>query len=459
MSSRGIFIGVGIGLIALCACVLALLVGAGAVAYYSTATRSFAGRQTPTATRDPAWTPQPAPTPGPTQIAQMDAIAAQVITLRGLQPAGDVERKFLSVDEVRQRTLDDFKEDTTPEEWENDRHTLAALGLIQPDLDLYNLLLRLYSESVLGFYDPDTKELVVVSQAGQLNAFEQVTFAHEYNHALQDQNYDVRRMGFSEEGWETDSEKAAAVQALLEGDSYLLDEQYQATLTPAQRREYADIENSFDVSIYRELPDYLLQDFFFPIEHGLNFVRRYYDKGGWARVDEVWRDPPVSTEHILHPERYEAGDRPLVVARPALTDTLGAGWQQIDAGVMGEWYTYLILAYGEKRAARLADRAAYEAAEGWGGDGYVAYYNRATGQTVQVIEWRWDTPEDADQFAQAFDEYADRRFGRAQSARGRTCWADDKLNCFFAAGQRTLWLMAPDQATIEAVLRQYPEFE
>ncbi len=457
MSSRGIFIGVGIGLIALCACALAVIVGAGAVAYYSR--DGLARRQTATATRDPALTPQPAPTPGPTQIAQMDAIAAEVITLRGLQPAGVVERKFLSVDEVRQRTLEDFQEDMTPEEWENDRHTLAALGLIHPDLDLYNLLLRLYSESVLGFYDPDTKELVVVSQAGQLNAFEQVTFAHEYNHALQDQNYDVRRMGFSEEGWETDSEKAAAVQALLEGDSYLLDEQYQTTLTPAQRREYAEIENSFDVSIYRELPDYLLQDFFFPIEHGLNFVRRYYDEGGWARVDEVWRDPPVSTEQILHPERYEAGDRPLVVARPALTDTLGAGWQQIDSGVMGEWYTYLILAYGDKRAARLGTRAAYEAAEGWGGDGYVVHYNRATRQTILAIEWRWDTAEDADQFAQAFDEYAGRRFSRAQRAGDRTCWTDDMLNCLFTADQSTLWLMAPNQATIEAVLSQYPDFE
>lgn len=456
MSSRNTMIGIVIGLIALGCCLLALLVGAGAVAYY--ATDGFASLRNPTATQDPNWTPGPAPTPGATEIAQMDEIAAQVIAMRGLQPTGPVERKLLSVEEVRQRTLDEFKEDTTPEDWENDRHVLAALGLIQPDLDLYDLLLRLYSEGVAGFYDPDTKELVLVSAQG-MSVYDQVTFAHEYNHALQDQNYDVRKMGFSKEGWENDSEKAAAAQALLEGDSSLLEEQYKATLSRAQQREYDRIANAFDVSVYFELPDFLLQDFLFPYQQGLDFVRRYYDEGGWPRVDEVWRDPPVSTEQIIHPERYEAGDRPLVVARPALTDTLGAGWKQIESNVMGEWYTYLILAYGVDPDTRLADRTAYEAAEGWGGDGYAAYYNDAAQQIVLALQWEWDSEADAEEFARAFADYGDQRFGQAQPYADRTCWNADALNCFFADSQHTLWIMAPDQATMEAVLEQYPDFK
>ena len=446
MSSRNrVIAGVIIGLAALCLCLVA--VGTGAAAFlYLRANRATTDRISDV----PA---------DPVQVsAQMDTIAQEVIVMRGLQPAGEVERKLLTEEEVRQRTLDDFNEDTTPEEWADSERTLAVLGLLPSNYDLYDILLRLYSEGVAGFYDPDTKELVVVSEEGGLNAYEKVTFAHEYNHALQDQNYDVRGMGFSEEGWDTDSERAAAAQALLEGDSTLLEEQYQDTLSAAEKRDYDQIVNGFDVSIYGELPRYLLLDFIFPYDQGLTFVRRYYDEGGWTRVGEVWKNPPVSTEQILHPERYETGDLPILVERPALTDTLGTGWRQMESNVMGEWYTYLILAYGDQEGARLSDRTASRAAEGWGGDGYVAFYNEAEDETVLALHWIWDTQADADEFAEAFRDYGDRRFGESESITHGVCWSADQLNCFYTNGQHTLWVMAPNQKTVDAVLALQPDF-
>ncbi len=456
MSSRSLIIGGLVAFIALCCCALAVVMAAGAI-YFFSADNSFA-RATPRPTRDPNATPAPAPTPAPAELAQMDTIGNWVIEQRGLQPSGEVTRTFLSEDQVLQRTLQDFNEDTTPEDWENSDHINAAVGLTEPGFDMYNILLRLYSEGVAGSYDPDTGELVIVARAGGLNAYDRVTYAHEYNHVLQDQNYRIRTMGFSQEGWDTDSEKAAGVQALLEGDSSLLEEQYKATLSFAEQREYDKVINSFDLSIYNEIPEYLLQDFFFPYSQGLEFVRRYYDKGGWARVDEVWKNPPVSTEHILHPERYEAGDLPRVVARPALTDTLGAGWHEIESNTMGEWYTYLILAYGVNEDARLSDRTAKLATEGWGGDGYVAYYNDDAQQIVFAQQWDWDTDIDTEEFTRAFTDYADKRFGSTQITDGHTCWSGDELNCLYFNGTHTLWLIAPDEATLNKVLSQYPDF-
>jgi hypothetical protein len=440
--------GVIVGLVALCLCVVA--VGAAVAAFFYVRAGRTVDESISTVPADPAQVGE-----------QMDAIAQEVIVMRGLQPRGEVERKFLTEEEVRQRTLNDFNEDTTPEEWSDSERTLAALGLLPPNYDLYSILLRLYSEGVAGFYDPDTKELVVVSEEGGLNAYEKVTFAHEYNHALQDQNYDVRGMGFSDEGWETDSERAAAVLALLEGDSSLLEEQYQETLSPAEQDEYDQILNDFDVSIYGELPRYLLLDFIFPYDQGLAFVRRYYDEGGWARVDEVWQNPPVSTEHILHPERYEAGDLPLLVERPPLTETLEAlqtGWREIESSVLGEWYTYLLLSQGDDEDARLSERTAARAAEGWGGDGYVAFYNEAEDETVLALHWVWDTQADADEFAQAFREYGDQRFGEPRTTFQGVCWSAGELNCFYTNGQHTLWITAPDQPAAEAILSLYPDF-
>lgn len=447
MRSRNFVIGgLVIGFVALCACGLALAGVAGALYFYQSSRVETL--------------PTPAGTPDPEQVsAEMDVITQQVIVMRGLQPTGPVERLFLTPEEIRQRTIEDFEEDTTPEEEKDTVRTLAAVGLLAPDFDLYDLLIRLYSEGVAGQYDPDTKELIVVSEAGRLNAYEQTTFAHEYNHALQDQHYDIRGMGFSEAGFETDSEKAVAVQALLEGDATLLEEQYKETLSAAEKREYDRVLDSIDISIYFEVPNYLLNDFFFPYNQGLEFVRRYYDEGGWARVDEVWRNPPVSTEQIIHPERYDAGDAPLLVARPALTDTLGAGWRQSDAGTWGEWYTYLVLAYGRDSDTRLAEQAAYQAAEGWGGDSYVAFYNDEAEQIVFGLHWVWDTQEDADKFVGAFQDYGDRRFGSAQAADDRFCWQAEELHCLYFNGSHTLWLIAPDRNTMDAVLGQYPELK
>ena len=443
MPSRNILIGgvVAVGLVGVCLCVVLVIMAALGFVLYN--------RATPTAI---------APTPSSID-EQMNVIEQWVIGQRGWQPTGPVTRAFLSVEEVKQRTLNDFNEDTTPGEWADSVRVLSAFGVVPPDIDLYDLLLRLYSEGISGFYDPDTHELVLVSETGGLNAYERVTFAHEYNHALQDQNYDLRgAMGFSDEGWDTDPQRAAAAQALLEGDSTLMDEQYKDTLTRAEQREYDRVLNSFDVSIYSELPEALFRDFAFPYLQGADFVKRYYRLGGWARVNEVWQDPPLSTEHILHPERYERGDNPMVLARPALTDTLGAGWRLMEASVNGEWGTFLILAYGVDEAARLSEKEAQTAVEGWGGDDYVAYFNEARNETVLAQHWVWDTPEDADEFNRAFTQYANARFGKSQTDNTHTCW-DNGVHCLYVNGAHSLWLIAPDAETMDTVLSQYPDLQ
>jgi hypothetical protein len=101
---------------------------------------------------------------------------------------------------------------------------------------------------------------------------------------------------------------------------------------------------------------------------------------------------------------------------------------------------------------------ASRAAEGWGGDGYVAFYNEAKDETVLALHWIWDTQADADEFAEAFRDYGDRRFGESESTAHGLCWSADELNCFYTNGQHTLWVMAPDQKTVDAVLSLQSDF-
>ncbi len=239
-NNRKTLITVGVIFVAACACIAAAAAAVTGSAFFLAAREVNA---------------TPLPTLNPTQIVEaMDAIQAYVITTRGLQPTAPVERAFLTVAEVKQRVLDDFEEDYSQAEADDDRRVLAAFGLIEPGLDVYNLFVRLYSEGVAGFYDPDTDELVLVSEAQGLNAYERTVFAHEFTHALQDQLFDIRGSGFSDEMYDVDSEKFEAVQAVLEGDASLLEVQYIVTLSPGELLEYARAVGAQDVAIYLEMP-------------------------------------------------------------------------------------------------------------------------------------------------------------------------------------------------------------
>jgi hypothetical protein len=120
---------------------------------------------------------------------------------------------------------------------------------------------------------------------------------------------------------------------------------------------------------------------------------------------------------------------------------------------MGEWYTYLILAQGLEPNSRLAERTARQAAEGWGGDSYLVYYNEATQATVMVLSTIWDSFNDAREFATAFRRYASARFGDPVESLNRfNAWQTSQgYQTFRLDTDRTVWILAVDASMAEAM--------
>jgi hypothetical protein len=134
---------------------------------------------------------------------------------------------------------------------------------------------------------------------------------------------------------------------------------------------------------------------------------------------------------------------------PDLSTTLGGDWRQIDSDVLGEMYLRLML------EERLSEPEVSTAAEGWGGDYYVALFSEQAGEGALVSVTSWDTLADAEEFFLTFREYGDVRFGGAVSFTPLAAtWAGEGL---YALSQRhsdqTLWILAPDEATAQR-LRQ-----
>lgn len=449
MSSKATATAIAIAIvIASCLCLFVLAVAASLFLVFASGVASFLSPN-PLPILPPPFIPTP--TLQPTQTTQeiestMDEIEQQVMALRGLSAPDPVARRLMTPDELKAYNIKSFEADYSRDEARDDTLSLAAFGLLDPSFGLYDFYIELYSEDILGMYDDEARQLFIITDRGTLGAVERVTFAHEFQHVLQDQNYGLAALGLSDEGWEKDSERAAGVQALVEGEATLLEQIWQDKyFTQADWNDYNANAYADPNSAYFRAPAYLQKDFYFPYDQGYQFVKRLYDRGGWPEVDAAYKNPPVSTEMILHPEKYDASEAPQIVAATVLTDTLGAGWRQVDSGVMGEWYTSLVL------EQHITENTATTAAAGWGGDHYTVSYDQAANQTAVVWQSVWDSTSDAEEFVDAFKEYGDARFGgTATVGDGSLCWKNTSTaTCLYFSPQSTLWIFAPDEAILE----------
>ena len=273
---------------------------------------------------------------------------------------------------------------------------LRALGLLRGDDDLGEAS-ALDADSVAGFYDTETKELVV--RGARLTPFVRQVLVHELTHALDDQHFGLDRDL-------VDEEAALAFEALVEGDALLVEARYLASLPPAER-EQAEAEENVTFGAggrFDGVPDFVLELAEFPYRDGPEFVDAVLDAGGRARLDAAFRTPPTTSAEVLHPTRYLTGRG----RRPA--PPVVAGGRILDEGPLGELVLRLVLltAVPEREAAR--------AAAGWAGDRYVAWTaDRRTCVRASVV---LDTPAEAAELSASLRRWAAEHPGGAVEAAG-----------------------------------------
>lgn len=393
--------------------------------------------------------------PLPEDIAEVVLeIEAQVSQIRGLTLSEPVPRTLITPEELEDIVMGEFFVDYSDEDARQDVLILSLLGLLPSDYDLKNFYNELYSEQISGFYDSETKEIFIV-KGTTFGGSEKITYAHEFTHALQDQTFRFDEgLNYNEEACETDSERCAAIKSLIEGDAVFTEILWFQTY--ATRSDFKDIMETFedyDSPILDNAPPYFQADLFFPYEKGFAFVEYLYNQGGYELVDAAYDNPPVSTEQILHPERYP-WDQPRMVTLPNLEDNLSGDWILFDQNVMGEWYTYLILGQSYYETYRIPQDQAESASAGWGGDAYVFYLNETTDEVVFILDTVWDTTDDAEEFFVTLIQYANNRWDIADELiTGKPTWRGrEGTVVLLQEGDRTLWIIAPTDALAEMLL-------
>lgn len=313
--------------------------------------------------------------------------ARKVEELRGLQfqsivPFRVVERDTLS--EILTLAFDEVypDEQAVTDAW-------TAMGLLGRRTSLRDLVVRnklgrlrgLYLARPLGRFG-DGKLYVAADALGSPDEL----IAHELSHALSDQHYDLER-SFAKLGSAgakgSDGDRGNAFRALEEGVAVVVGR------VATDKGLVTEEHEIFDRAV-----DWPQASILFRFGVAVEFVKAVRDKGGWRLVNQLYGDPPVSTEQIFHPERYlETRDEPSVVPLPDRA--------KLIAELSGEWVAVGTDTLGELGVGWLLGR---RAASGWDGDRWTVLRSDWTGQTLAVWKSVWDSEADASELALSYVE-------------------------------------------------------
>ena len=354
------------------------------------------------ASGQPSAAPSVAPTPAVDPSKVYAEIEGEVVGIRGLPPKATVEPKTLADAGIKKLVADSFEKDNPKEVVKANERLYKALGLLPEDASLSKLYIDLLGSQVAGLYNPDDKSLYVVSRSGGLGPAEKTTFAHEFTHALQDQNFDLGTLQLDEIGA---GDRSLGRLALVEGDAVLSQSGWQTKyLSQAELIQlFTQSANDPSAAQLLSMAPILRDSLLFPYTSGLTFVSTLQGGGGWDAVNRAYGRPPASTEQILHPEKYDAKEAPIGVQLPKdLATRMGSGWSVALEDSFGEFQMGVWLRGNTSISAGVAN----EAAAGWGGD-RVAVLNGPNGAWAVAMRTVWDTAGDAAQFEAAASSLVD----------------------------------------------------
>ncbi len=320
---------------------------------------------------------------GPTPPA-IATVERQVESVRELKYTSRVDAQPITQAQMDRRITKSFDKTEPPDQLARRSQAWATIGVIPPGTSIRDALLRFQTGQIVGFYNPANKKLVYIGDQ-ELSLNERFILAHELTHAIDDQHFGLSRLDPLVAHCQDEAFTAAL--GAVEGSA-----QFFATQVITRFPQNVSGGSSGSGGSLDGVPPFIVNQELWPYTAGLAFIQRLDEQGGTARVNRALTSFPVSTEQIIHPERWP-NDTPQPLDVPDLGPALGAGWQDLDVMVVGELWLQQLL------QLRLGQSQADSASTGWDGGIYRAWANGS--KTAIVLRTVWDTTDDAQEFADA----------------------------------------------------------
>lgn len=342
-------------------------------------------------------------------FSQVDAMLASLAEITGLRPRKPISRSLISRDEIHALLESRLAEEITPEELRREELFLKMFGFVEEDFDLKGEIVDVLTEQATAIYDFKTRRLYVADWTPD----DMLEFAvvHELAHALADQHFNLRRFVKQSKSSEADIARAAVMEGqaswlmtehvLRQSGRSMIGNRFIAAAAASASR----IEAS-KFPVFAASPLFLRESMLFPYTKGLLFQQAVIDKQGQSGFAEIFRNPPLSSQHILDPESYFEGRKP---AHPPLPKVkLPRRFKKIHEGEIGQLDHYILL------KQYLGETIAEDLAPQWRGGHYKILENRKTKQAVLFYAVQWERPEDAARYFDLYKQVCQKKWKHAE---------------------------------------------
>jgi hypothetical protein len=266
----------------------------------------------------------------------------------------------------------------TPELRRRDEMVKKTLGLLPADADLWEALVQFHADAVAGFYAPLDGQLYVVAEPGprdgglQPGRGSEQVLLHELVHALQALHADLIDVTL---GLVDHDDLAFALGALLEGDATWAEYRdgalrYELAM-PDPEQLASEFAAHWSEDEHQGVPRLVREGLVLLYPAGYALVTQLLDAGGVAALDAALLDPPLSSEEVLHPERYLDPSRrePLLFLQLETEEIAPSpACRTVGSNTFGEFGLRI---WARERGMGTQEAAA--AAEGWDADRAVVF--------------------------------------------------------------------------------------
>ncbi len=316
-------------------------------------------------------------------FGEINEILGELGKMTGLKPPAKVDSDTITKDKLKAFLDERMKEVAKPEEVRAEEVTLKKFGLAPADFDLRKVTVDLLTEQAAAFYDYRKKKLFLLDSSASM--MQRPVLVHELAHALADTHFNLERYIFKK-GKSDDG--ALARQAVMEGQATWLMSEWVVKQMGASLKKAPDMVESMSrlsagsgnmFPVFESAPLYLKESLLFPYTKGFTFQHAVIVKLGDEAFSEVFRRPPVSSQQILHPERYFEKSEPTA---PKLPPLKWKGSKELVYGSVGEFDHEVML-------RQYTDAEQSKAAAAWRGAQFRILEDKAKTRTVLIYASDW----------------------------------------------------------------------
>ncbi len=346
--------------------------------------------------------------PQDTEIQEIaDNILQKISTRLELPIKYTIKINYQDRSELKEYLIEKMHEEYPEDKLVAMEKSYAKLGLLPPDLSLERLLIELYTEQVAGFYDPDSKKLVLIK--GFDPVLQQAIMIHELAHALQDQYYDLQQLVNPDIN---NDDLLLAHQAVIEGQATAVMIEVFSGQSIDQFPDLAPLLNmSLDMPMFAgsalvKAPEYIKKHLIFPYSGGTSFIQQYYATHEGYDSNKLFSEIPTSTEQLIHLEKYfDTIDAPVSIRITGLNSALKPTFRSLYSDVLGELDLFILL-----NSYLSEEQEAQKASEGWDGSRFYTFDHGEDNEVLLIWLTTFDQEEDALEFFQSYKKVIEAKY-------------------------------------------------